>query len=269
MSRVHVDVRIRGQRLSLGAVSGLALALVTLTACTANGGHSAPSEAAPSHAGVEAVSAPASATAPVALPGVSVSFDIDNPAAVTVVVTKLRPLSPANYAPDDLVFVGSVPGGGDQQLRAQPAAAMTSMYEAAVAAGAPFRISSAYRAYGFQQSLYSGYVSQFGPASADRASARPGFSEHQTGLAADVYDVEANRLKTSFAASAAGEWLATNAYAYGYIVSYPEGKEDVTGYKWEPWHVRYVGVEAANQMHDQDVVTLQEFMGVEASPGYE
>jgi len=202
-------------------------------------------------------------------PGVAVAFEISDPESVTVVVTKRRPLDPSAYAPTDLILLGSVPGGGDQKMRTVAADAMTGMYEAALAADAPFRVSTAYRPYGFQQSLYGGYAAQLGTAAADRVSARPGFSEHQTGLAADVYDVQTNHLKRSFGASDAGQWLAANAYAYGYIVSYPEGKEDVTGYKWEPWHIRFVGVDVATSMHDQGIVTLQEFMGVEASPGYE
>ncbi len=222
---------------------------------------------------VDAISAPVSAAsaaaAPAARPGVWVGLEIDDPAAVTVVVTKLRPLDPANYAPDYLVFLDSVPGGGGQQLRLEAADAMTMMYVDALAAGAPFSISTAYRPYSFQKSLYEGYVARLGRAAADTASARPGFSEHQTGLAADVYDVQRNRLKASFGTAAAGEWLAANAYAYGYIVSYPDGKGDVTGYRWEPWHVRFVGIDVATKMHDQGVLTLQEFTGVEASPGYE
>jgi len=204
-----------------------------------------------------------------ARPSVAVGYEISDPHAVTVVVTKLRQIDPIDFAPADLVSLNSVPGGEGQQLRAEAAAGMTSMYEAAVAAGAAFHVLSAYRAYEFQQSLYAGYVAEIGQADADRVSARPGFSEHQTGLAADVYDVEANSLKASFGTSTTGEWLAANAYRHGYIISYAEGKEAVTGYTWEPWHVRYVGVSVATQMHDQGVVTLQEFMGVEDSPGYE
>lgn len=253
----------------VGAFAGLASVVVALAGCTADDGKSQFDDAAQSHAGVDEITAQASAAAPMARPGVSVAFEISIPEAVTVVVTKKRPLDPFDYAPADLVVLGSIPGGGNQSLREVAAGAMVTMYEAALAADAPFRISTAYRPYGFQQSLYAGYVAQLGTAAADRVSARPGFSEHQTGLAADVYDVQKNHLKRSFGTSDAGQWLVANAYAYGYIVSYPDGKEDVTGYKWEPWHIRFVGVDVATSMHDQGIVTLQEFMGVEASPGYE
>jgi zinc D-Ala-D-Ala carboxypeptidase len=213
--------------------------------------------------------ADAGASAPLATPGLSIGYAIDDASAITVVVTKTRPLDPIDYEPADLVPVGAVPGVGDQSLRAEAAGEMARMYAAALKAGVPFSILSAYRPYGVQRSLYSSYVNSSGRAAADRFSARPGFSEHQTGLAVDVFDVEANRLKASFGASATGQWLATNAYLYGYIVSYPDGKELVTGYKWEPWHLRFVGVDVATAMREQGVVTLQEFMGVENSPSYE
>lgn len=135
-------------------------------------------------------------------------------------------------------------------------------------AGAAFRVSTAYRSYGFQQSLYQGYVSQYGTASADRRSARPGYSEHQTGLALDVYDTPDHHLTSSFGDTAAGVWLAAHAYEYGFIVSYPEGYESVTGYVWEPWHLRYVGPDVAGAMHEAGIATLQEFMGVPAAPDY-
>jgi D-alanyl-D-alanine carboxypeptidase len=258
-------------------VGSLVGALATLAAFAVREGTFSPDESAPSTAPstapssrqVDEVSAPVEASAPVAAPSVSVRFEIDDPSAVTVVVTKLRPLDPIDYVPADLVVLSGVPGGRGQQLRSVAADAMTHMYESALAAGAPFRVTSAYRSYGCQESLYWGYASASGSTAADRFSARPGHSEHQTGLAVDVYDTGANRLRASFGASVVGTWLAANAYEYGFIVSYPEDKEDVTGYRWEPWHLRYVGVGVSTAMHDLGVVTLQEFMGVEASPDYE
>ncbi|NYI41835.1 M15 family metallopeptidase [Demequina lutea] len=254
-------------RVALGA--GATAAVMMLAACGIDAPR-LPFESTPE--GVQTqptVVADAGASAPLVTPGLTIEYDIDDPSAITVVVTKTRPLDPIDYAPADLVSVVGVPGRGSQSLRAVAAEAMTRMYEAALEAGAPFSILSTYRPYGVQRSLYSGYVSASGRAAADRVSARPGFSEHQTGLAADVFDVQANQLKASFGTSAAGEWLAANAYRYGYIVSYPNGKEAVTGYKWEPWHLRFVGLDVAASMHDQGVVTLQEFMGVGASPSYE
>lgn len=214
------------------------------------------------------VLAPPSATNPLRAPDIGALYDTSSASSVTVVVTKRRPLDPADYVPGDLVNLTGIPGGGGQRMRSVAAQALTRMWQDASEAGAPFRVSTAYRPYGFQQSLYQGYVASYGRASADARSARPGFSEHQTGLALDVYETQEDHLKESFAATAAGRWLADHAYAYGFILSYPEGKADVTGYTYEPWHLRYVGEDVAGAMRAEGVVTLQEFMSIEASPDY-
>jgi D-alanyl-D-alanine carboxypeptidase len=209
----------------------------------------------------------------VAIPSVSddlvVAYDTTRASSLTVVVTKHRPLDPVSYEPADLVAVRGVPGGGDQQMRTEAAAAMTRMYEAANAAGAPFGLLTAYRSYGFQQGVYGSDARLLGTAEADRRVARPGYSEHQTGLTADINDVPANRLRQTFGASAAGTWVREHAHEYGFIVSYPDGFEAVTGYLYEPWHIRYVGTAVSTDMHDTGVRTLQEYFGVEASPNYE
>ena len=197
-----------------------------------------------------------------------VAHDITSASSITVVVTKRRPLSPLSYVPPDLVTLTGVPGDGVDQLRAEAAAGITRMYEAAAAAGVPFRISTAYRDYEYQEFLYAGEVRQSGVAAADRLVARPGYSEHQTGLTADIYDVPENQLKPSFGESGAGTWIREHAHEYGFIVSYPDGSEPVTGYTYEPWHVRYVGEEIAREMRETGVDTLQEHFGVEASPDY-
>ena len=98
--------------------------------------------------------------------------------------------------------------------------------------------------YVYQKQLYDGYVAQMGQDEADKISARPGTSEHQTGLAFDVTLPSGECfLETCLGAMPEGEWIAANAYKYGWIVRYPEGKEDITGYSYEPWHLRYVGIE--------------------------
>lgn len=205
---------------------------------------------------------------PTALPELIVAYDISTASSITVVVTKRRPLAPLTYEPADLVTVSGVPGDGTDQLRAEAAAAITRMYEGAVAAGVPFSIDTAYRDYALQERLYTREVKSSGVATADRLVARPGYSEHQTGLTADVYDVPANLRTPGFGETGAGVWIREHAHEYGFIVSYPNGSEPVTGYVYEPWHVRYVGTAVATDMHDSGVVTLQEYFGVEAAPDY-
>jgi len=218
---------------------------------------------------VDTVSADPSAAIPSASDDLIAAYNTTSASSLTVVVTKHRPLDPVSYEPDDLVTVSGVPGGAGQQMRAEAAAALTRMYEAANGAGAPFRILTAYRSYGFQQEVYGSDARVWGTAETDRRVARPGYSEHQTGLTADINDVPANRLKQTFGASAAGTWVREHAHEYGFIVSYPEGSETVTGYLYEPWHIRYVGAAVSADMHDTGVDTLQEYFDVAASPGYE
>lgn len=214
------------------------------------------------------VSAAASAVAPSRAPSVEAGYDITTASSLTVVVTKRRPLDPLDYEPTNLVSLGAIPGGAGAELRAEAADALARMYADAADAGAGFRVSSGYRSYAEQRAQYGQYVAQYGRAYADRISARPGHSEHQTGLTVDLHVTEDDRGSAVFAQTAAGRWIAEHAHEYGFVESYPQGKESVTGYRWEPWHLRYVGVDVAAAMRDSGEITLQEFMGVEDSPDY-
>lgn len=117
-------------------------------------------------------------------------------------------------------------------------------------------IASGYRSYAFQAELYDGYVAQDGQDAADRYSARPGSSEHQTGLAIDLNDVS-----DTFGETPEGQWVAEHCAEYGFIIRYPEGKEEQTGYMYEPWHVRYVGTETAQEITDSGLC-LEEYFGI-------
>ncbi len=210
-------------------------------------------------------SPPAATLAPV--DGINLSeHSIDKPDSVWVVVNKRRALDPLEFEPKDLVGTG-VPGGGE--LTKEAAAALRKMYEAAAADGAPFRVSTAYRSYNFQKGLFQDYVRSDGVVAAERYSARPGYSEHQTGLSLDVLDpAEGCHLKRCFATTDAGKWLYKHAADYGFIERYPDGGTDVTGYKWEPWHWRYVGVELAQYMREEGIATLEEAFDLPAAPSY-
>lgn len=115
---------------------------------------------------------------------------------------------------------------------------------------------SGFRSFSYQEELYKEYVSVDGAEKADTYSAWPGHSEHQTGLAFDV-----GRIDLQFAYTGAGRWLANHAHEYGFIIRYPKGKEDITGYQYEPWHIRYLGVELATSVYESGLC-LEEYLGV-------
>ncbi|AIY07036.1 peptidase M15 [Planococcus sp. PAMC 21323] len=121
---------------------------------------------------------------------------------------------------------------------------------------------STFRSYNRQKELYNNYVRKNGVAEANRFSAKPGYSEHQTGLAFDLGGSNQSQwLKESFAATKEGKWLAANAHQYGFILRYPKGKEKITGYMYEPWHYRYIGSELAPKVKNSGK-TLEEYVNV-------
>lgn len=193
---------------------------------------------------------------------------IDDPNSPWVVSNKLRPLDPIDWVPGDLVMPEGITSRNGQPLRAEAAASAATMLEAAEADGVWFLIGSAYRDYALQTSLYERYIQRDGQAAADTYSARPGHSEHQTGLAADFDDDGACYLDWCFGDTAAGVWLRENAAEHGWIMRYPEGYDHITGFMYEPWHYRYVGPDLALEMREQGILTLEEFFGLPEAPDY-
>lgn len=193
---------------------------------------------------------------------------INDSNSISVVVNKLRPLNPAEYAPADLSTVVGPDGSSYPPLRQSAARAAEQMMAAASAAGVNLRIVSAYRDYHTQVGLWQSYANRDGAQAADRYSARAGHSEHQTGLAADFDDYAGCNLSACFGETKGGIWLAANAPDYGFVLRYPQGKEHITGYIYEPWHFRYVGVEIATDMRNRQISTLEEYYGLPAAPGY-
>ena len=188
-------------------------------------------------------------------------FSIDDVNSIWVVVNKLRPLNPPDHVPPDLVFV-DVPYTFEPELRQEAADATIALFDAASAeAGLTLASNSAYRSYIAQENIYAGD---------DLVTARPGFSEHQTGLAIDI-GAESGEcsIEQCFGELPEGVWLRDNSWRFGFILRYPPDKTPVTGYEWEPWHFRYVGVELATEMHDTGVTTLEEFFGLPPAPNYE
>lgn len=196
---------------------------------------------------------------------------LTDPNSIWVVVNKRFAL-PADYAPADLTVPKvplRVPGNESMQLRREAAGALERMFKAAANQDLDLMLSSGYRPYSYQVGLYNSYVKSQGQAAADTFSARPGHSEHQTGLAADIEGTDRKcELLACFAATPQGQWLAANSYKYGFIIRYPKGLEAITGYEAEPWHIRYVGVGLSKEMHAQNVKTLEQFFGVAGGKQY-
>jgi D-alanyl-D-alanine carboxypeptidase len=198
--------------------------------------------------------------------------DHTDPASIGVVVNKLRPLDPLDYYPDDLrqpaVSIGT--GGESALLRDAVADATEKMFGAAAADGAPMIMVSGFRSYATQVDTYNHWVLQHGSeAAADMISARPGYSEHQTGLSLDIGDSTGTcNLQQCFADTAAGSWVANNAVRFGFIIRYSAGEEKVTGYSPEPWHLRYVGKKVAAKMANRSINSLEEYFGLPPAPRY-
>lgn len=188
---------------------------------------------------------------------------VTNPSDVLVLVNKERNL-PADYVPEGLMppnipfyFKENIE---KRWMRPDAAAAIEEMFAAAKEDGIELVGASAYRSYETQKSLFNRYVKTYGLEEAQTFSARPGQSEHQTGLTIDVYHKNiTNGLEESFGDTPEGQWVAEHAHEFGFIVRYPKGKEDITGYKYEPWHLRYVGKEVAKEIYERGI-TLEEYL---------
>lgn len=150
----------------------------------------------------------------------------------------------------------SLPEDYDPGLDNEALSAFEDMIAAASKDGLRIYLCSGYRSYKDQEILYNGYAEERGTDAADEVSARPGHSEHQTGLAIDV-----NYTEFSFADTNEGQWLAEHCAEFGFIIRFPKGKEQQTGFDYEPWHIRYVGVEIAKEITENDLC-LEEYLGV-------
>lgn len=193
-------------------------------------------------------------------------YDIDSAPSLTVVVNKARPLG--QWAPTDLTFPTGLASVNGAPLRAEATAALEALNAQAVADGIQIHMTSGYRSYETQERLFDAYSRASGTDLAETYSARAGHSEHQTGLAIDIDDGSGCRYRSCFADTPLGLWMAENAHTYGFILRYPEGAQDIVGFKYEPWHYRYVGVEVATDMHDRGIETLEEYFDLPAAPNY-
>ncbi|MBY6035957.1 M15 family metallopeptidase [Fictibacillus nanhaiensis] len=188
---------------------------------------------------------------------------IQNLDDLLIVANKERNL-PEDYEPKDLVipnvpfpFKEDLP---KKQLREEAARAVEELFKDAQTQGLQLLAQSGYRSYETQVSIFAYNANQYGEEQANQTSAQPGQSEHQTGLSLDVTSPEVNyELVEKFGETKEGKWLAENAHQYGFIIRYLKGKENITGYEYEPWHLRYVGVKHAKEIHNKGI-TLEEYL---------
>lgn len=198
-------------------------------------------------------------------------YSINDPSSVWAVVNKGRVL-PADYSPSDLTSVNVrtfyKSTSDDSKLRKVAADAAQNMFNSAASQGISLVLYSGYRSYAKQSVVYRNYVGASGAIEADKFSARPGYSEHQTGLAVDFTDAGGKcNVDVCFANTNEGKWLASNAHMYGFIMRYQNAKDTLTGYQYEPWHFRYVGFDLASQIYISDK-TLEQFFGLPVFKDY-
>jgi len=181
---------------------------------------------------------------------------IENENNLLVLVNKYNSLD-SKYVPNDLQVIASKYQwlGRSNQLTKEAAKAFEKMCEAALKDNITILAGSGYRSYSYQKTLYNNYVARDGFAEAETYSARPGYSEHQTGLAIDITN------KSDFISKNDKEykWLMNNSYKFGFILRYPENKDKITGYMYEEWHYRYVGIDVAKEVYESNL-TYDEYI---------
>jgi D-alanyl-D-alanine carboxypeptidase len=189
---------------------------------------------------------------------------VSNPADKAVLVNKVYKL-PDSYKPQDLVDP-NVPfifqeKSEKRKLRKEAADALEKLFKAAKDDKLPLAGVSAYRSHATQSTLYANYVKKDGTEAADKYSAKPGHSEHETGLGIDVSGSSGKCAAADcFAATPEAKWLDEHAAEYGFIIRYPKGKQAITGYQYEPWHLRYVGTDISKEIVKRGI-TLEEYIG--------
>jgi zinc D-Ala-D-Ala carboxypeptidase len=191
---------------------------------------------------------------------------IDDPDSIWIIVNKQRPPLPSDFRPEGLrapnVRLRLAASEQQMQIGGRIIPEIEAMFAAAANDGVQLVFGSGYRSYALQKQFYDSYVTRDGQAAADRYSARPGTSEHQTGLAFDVTSPSGRcHLEICFENLPEGQWVAQNAHKFGFIIRYPNGKEHITGYQYEPWHLRYVGKELAEELY-RSGQTMEEFFGL-------
>lgn len=193
-------------------------------------------------------------------------YSIDEPGSLWWIVNKTRAL-PEKYIPSDLTAPNiklrwENKTAESMQVREVIRPDLELLYQASQKAGYKLMLVSAYRSYTTQKELYDNYVKTYGEEEASQFSAKPGTSEHQTGLVVDLGRTDHKcELEQCLGDLPEGKWLADHAYEYGFIVRYLKDKQDITGYMYEPWHFRYVGKDLAKELHNSGQ-TMEEFFSI-------
>ncbi|QXE20763.1 D-alanyl-D-alanine carboxypeptidase family protein [Clostridium sp. 001] len=188
-----------------------------------------------------------------------------NTGSFLILVNKNHRLS-SNYIPENLtmpnVGFSSSASHEEKMMQGEAAEQLENLFKYAHKKGINLYGVSAYRSYKSQKQVYDERVRRVGKKQADEYVAYPGTSEHQTGLAIDVTNEDGaqGRLMVDFGQTREGKWLKANAYRFGFIMRYPKEKEAITGYNYESWHIRYVGVKAAKEIYGKNIV-LEEYLG--------
>lgn len=201
-------------------------------------------------------------TLPGAQPIRAIVEDYNRDDSLWAIANKTTPLADIHYVPKHLVVPDVAArmdkGVEERSVRQEVAEPLKAMFAAAEAEGHMLMVGSAYRSAELQMLYFNNYVLASGLELANQYSAKPGQSEHQLGLSVDISTVSRQcYLSECFTSTPDGEWLANNAYKYGFFMRYPKGKEAITGYNFEPWHYRYVGVDLATAIH-QSGLTFEE-----------
>lgn len=203
-------------------------------------------------------SSPASRLTPVATPGAA------TPTPPTPAVDLLYPVDkqtsiPASYVPPDLVALTTIrTTTANQKVRSIILRDLEKMVADAKTMGYELVVSSAYRSYNEQESVHAYWQRTLGKTEADRVSAQAGYSEHQLGTTVDLTSASVGfELEERFGSTPEGRWLKENAHRYGFVISYPAGKEAVTGYAYEPWHLRYVGLDHATAIYQRGMALAE------------
>ena len=189
--------------------------------------------------------------------------ELIDPASVTVLVNKTHSL-PADYVPANLVTPYVLSISDVIQVSDLAADQLKEMVSAANESEVTLYLTSGYISYETQDDYFNDRAGMVGEAEANKVIAKAGYSEHQTGLAFDFSDnASGTATTTAFAETEAGKWLIEHAWEYGFIMRYPEGKEAITGYSYQPWHFRYLGTDVAKAMHDiAPDLTMEEYYNV-------
>jgi D-alanyl-D-alanine carboxypeptidase len=187
---------------------------------------------------------------------------VKNPNDILVLVNKQNKLDKNDKA-NDLEMLDTKYANENKLLRKEAKINIENLIKEAQKDGFDITVVSAYRSFDYQKMLFTNYVKNYSKKYALSCSAKAGHSEHQTGLAVDV--MGENKDYNLFEETKEMKWMSKNAHKYGFILRYPKGKENITGFKYEPWHYRYVGVEAATEIYEKNI-TLEEYLKEKYEP---